>query len=876
MTPPTRRPPPSGRLAPEHLLFLLSGTAGLLLEVLWLRELGLLLGNGTYATALTLAVFFLGLAIGGHLWGLRAPSFRRPLAAYGTLELGIAASALVLLLLFEEPTGPVVLLREATGDGEAGRLLVPALLATGALSVPAVLMGGTFPVMGQHLIRWERRLGHEGARLYGINTLGGVLGVLLAGFVLPRALGYRAAYLTAVGLAAGVGLAALWLAARRGSEGATPPSFSLDREAGTRDEQAGKDGRGPEGEQPAGRSRWLSDPFLPLALLALVSGAATLAAQVLWTRMMARVLHNSVYSFAAILATFLVALGLGGLLASALSRRVERPWSALAWILLLGGVAASLSGVLFYHLTDGLAYFLPTGGWWSYVASLFGLTAATIAVPALLLGTVFPFLLRIAEGSEEAPGPVIGRLVLVNSLGAVVGSLAAGFVVLEWIGVWGGLALLGYGYALLAAAVSLSRTRLPAVPAGALAALALLVLVVRPSDLPAVRTEPGERLLATWEGSLGTVSVTREGTNLKMELDGHYVLGDTRSTGSERMQGHLPLLLHDRPRDVYFLGLGTGITAGAALQHPVDSMVATELVPEVVAAARRFFAPFASGLFEDPRARILVQDGRVQLRNSPRRYDVVVGDLFTPWHAGTGALYSREHFRNVRAHLRPGGLFAQWLPLYQLSREEFLVIARTMTDVFPQVTMWRGNFSPVEPVVALVGRPSRRPFPARDFAGNARRLFWGSDAAPEVEWGALARLFYAGNLGRADSLLAGIPVNTEDRPRIEFLAPVKHYRDAASGTSTRLVGRRLEALYEELLAHAPPEEDPYLSSHGAERENFARTGLAYYRYRILRAEGAAEAALRAWRTTLGQLPSGLARELGSLVEGPTGSQHLGR
>jgi len=273
----------------------------------------------------------------------------------------------------------------------------------------------------------------------------------------------------------------------------------------------------------------------------------------------------------------------------------------------------------------------------------------------------------------------------------VAGSLIAGFLLLPWLGLWGSLratALLYLAGAMIVAAGAGGRSARALMLVPALGAI-LLFTVLDPTGLPRVSLRPGEELLSVRESASGTVAVTQTDGVLELRLNGHYVVGGNGAITNDRRQAELPMLLYPQPRSVLFLGLGTGITAGAALFHPVERVTVAEIVPDVTAAAQEFFAPFANGVFTDPRAHIVAGDARMVLLADPQRYDVIVGDLFVPWHAGTGSLYTREQFQAVRDRLTADGVFAQWLPLYQLSWREFAVIAHTMLEVFPLVTVVR-------------------------------------------------------------------------------------------------------------------------------------------------------------------------------------------
>jgi len=804
-----------------YVLFFFSGLAALVFEVLWLRDLGLLFGNTAYATATTLSVFFLGLAAGGYVWGLGAPSLRDPLRTYAALELAVALSSLLylgLLTVYRVIYEPVI---DAVGHGALFRL-VKLLLAAGMLFPPAFFMGGTFPVLAEHLVRRRKRAGWTGSLLYASNTVGAAIGALLAGFYLPRAMGIGASYRIGIATAAGVALAAYLIAVierRRGTPRATPAV-------------------------EARRQVVVTHPQLGVRLttsVAFLSGFATLGLQVLWTRLLAQVLNNSVYAFAAILVTFLAALAAGAVLAYVIARAGADPPRALAALCGLASLTVLLSPLVFVHLTQGLSYVGGGVAWPAYVRAVFTAAAVLMLVPGILVGSVLPFLFRVTESTDSSVGPFLGRLVAANSIGAIIGSLTAGFVLLDAVGLWTSVAAMSSIYLGVAGYIVLRRrTSAPAIAGTGALGLSVLATALASTvvALPAARLRGTERLEQVWEGSGGTVSVIRDGGNLIMRVNNNYTLGDTRSLGVERMQAHLPLLLHPRPRAVFFLGLGTGITVGAALDHSVQRVVAAELIPDVIAAAREYFAPYTNGAFRDPRVVLLAEDGRSYLAGTREPFDVIVGDLFTPWHAGTGSLYTAEHFRTVRSRLRPGGIFAQWLPLSQLSAADFLTVAHTMASVFPQVTLWRADFSPSGPIVALIARADEAPLEHAALARNVAALTSsGADARPVGEH--MAGLFYAGNLTRGGAVLRGYPINTDDRPLIEFRAP-----RTESDTASRLTGARLARFYDRLLKLVPPERDPLLRALPQREREYVSAGLGFYKYHVFAAAGQRDSAYR--------------------------------
>ena len=806
-----------GLLAILSGLFFLSGATGLIFQVLWMYRLGLVFGNAVHATAATLSAFFLGLAVGGWVWGNAARRFSRLLLVYGLMELGVALTALLWLpgLAFYKAQYSTLV---SFVDGHRFALVLSKFLfSTTLLFLPAALMGGTFPVLAQLVGEGRRRLANRGTLLYALNTLGAALGVFLAGFWFVSQYGVRATYLMAVALAATVGSAAVLLdrffvVTPSRERRAPPPERSVSRV--------------PTAESAPTISYSL------LVALAFGTGLLALAAETLWVRMFAQVLQNSVYSFSAILVVFLIALGMGGLLSHALVRLNLSPVRVLLTLLYVGAFLVGMSPVIFDAATNGLSYVASRADWPDYLASVFKLSILVFFPPTLVIGAVFPFLLKVAPRAQREPGRIVGRLVWFNSIGGAIGPLLAGFVFLDVLGLWNSVKLLAVGYGLLALLTAASAMAVKTWTRGIWAAALLAGLFLLPSP-PVVRLAAGEELLDVWQSRDGAVTVVKSAENVQMRLDNFYVLGDTRSALVEQMQGHIPLLLHPAPTRVLFLGMGTGITAGASLNHRVERVVVVELVSNVIRAAKRFFSSWVNGLFEDPRVEIVADDARSLLLGTTERYDVIVGDLFTPWHAGTGTLYTVEHFKLAKDRLAPGGLFAQWLPLYQLTPEGFETIAATFASVFPVVTLWRADFSGTRATVALIGQQTDARLDQEVLLRNSGNVVGDRN---KVATRHMAGLFYLGNLAALGERLTDAELNTDDRRTVEFSAPILSQR-ANAGQGTYLTGHALEQLLTELATKLPFERDPYLAALPEEEIRYAKVGFYYFRYLQRKAEG---------------------------------------
>jgi spermidine synthase len=851
----TQQLPISKSIVSKHFtivtgLFFLSGAAGLILQVVWMYRLGLVFGNAAYATAATLAAFFLGLAIGGWVWGNASAKLKRPLRLYGLMEIGIAITALLFipgLDFYENYYATLV----SFLDGQSGMLtFLKFMFSITLLLFPTILMGGTFPVLAQYVGKKRRQLEMRGTLLYALNTIGASLGAFLAGFILLSRYGVNSTYAFAIALAAAVGVAAIIL------DTLTAMSSELKQADKTRSTATKM------GNSGASINSALRLNYSLMITLAFTSGLLALSAETAWIKMFAQVLQNSVYSFSAILVVFLIALGCGGFLSHLLVRFNFRPLPTLLVLLSSGAILVALSPVIFNRLTDGLGYVAGDASWAGYLGAVFKMGFLVVFPPTLILGTVFPYLLKASPKTSKESGQFVGLLVLCNSIGSTIGPILIGFFILDAIGLWGSIKIIAVIYGALGLLIAFSIPAAKSLRWMALPVAGIIIAAVM-TNPPLVHLEKGERLLNTWQSTDGVVSVVQSNENIQMRLDNFYVLGDSRSTLVEQMQGHIPLLLHPDPERVLFLGMGTGITAGASLNHNVERVVAVELVSNVITAAESYFTPWLNGLFSDSRVEIVADDARNYLLGTREKFDVIVGDLFTPWHAGTGSLYSLEHFKMAKEQLKPGGIFAQWLPLYQLTPEGFETIAATFNTVFPEVTLWRADFSGSRASIALIGQQKGSQLDQQALERNIAHVVGSKDSSPTEH---MAGLFYLGNLNAIEQQLSETELNTDDRRTIEFEAPILSQR-ANAGDGTYMAGMELEKLLMSLSKNLPPEEDPYLSNLPQSEIRYATVGLLYYRYLNFKAAGQTNKA-DSLKTKINQLAPGF---LNDSTQTPTGS-----
>jgi len=810
---------------PIYLMVFFSGFASLVYQVLWMRQLGLLFGNTSHAAAATLSAFFAGLAVGSWSWGKRSGRAADPLRVFAYLQAGIAATALLyfaVLGLFHLVYPPVY---RAVGSG--GLLLaLKFILALLLVFPPSFCMGGTIPVIGQFLITGRDKFGTTSALLYGVNTLGAGLGAFLTGFYFPLLLGFNMTCALAMVITGAVSAAAFLLSRRY-----SPAPGRAESEHARRSRERERKRLEKEARRIAGTGdRWAINVLC--------------------------------FLFASVLVIVLVCLALGALVASRLARLDFPPMRLMAYLMIAAGIAITVSPFLVMWLTGNLQEMNSRGPFLSYVFALFLKGLASVGVAALVLGTVFPFLMKTEERFAILPGDSLGRLGAVNTVGAILGSVLCGFVSLEVFGMWRTMQLVAAAY-LMAGIVLPSALEKRDLIARATAGVSLLLLftVLSPAGLPITSTDPAlptERVVKVWEASDCTVAVVamkRYGTtDIDIRINSSYSLGSIGGVPRQRLQARIPLLIFPDTRSIFFLGLGTGVTAGESLDRDfgnVERIVACELAPKVVTAAKRYmrdsgYGDLTKGLFSDPRAEVLVEDGRQYLMATDSTFDMINADLFLPYRSGAGSLYSRDHFRSAKERLNPGGVFVQWLPLNQVTENEFMIITRTMLEVFNQVTLWRHNLE-VSDVVALVGHRDASPLPPSTIdssrakiasvAGRSSRDLPRLDLPYDQQ--TILR-FYCGNVTAAKDLFAEYPVNTDDRPLVEYMTPVSLH-ESSGDLPTKFTG-----LVEKIFARCPPDTDPMLANRSAENRRLPVAGAELHRAWVEMAGGDEDACREAW------------------------------
>ena len=736
------------RAATGALLFF-SGAAALVYQLLWIKQLSLVVGVDVYAVTTAVSAFFGGLALGSSVFGRKAESSGSPLRLYAALELGIAGLGVTITLALAHAAAPFAQLESRVG------LLawaVPFLL----VAAPATLMGGTIPVLIRAMSPGSGHVGRTGGRLYAANTAGAIAGALLVPFLLVPALGVTGSALAAAAFNLAAAAGAWALASLAGGPlraGAASPEARASRAGAT----------------------------LALRLYAIAGGIA-LGYEVVWSQAIAQFVSTRVFAFAIVLATYLTGLAVGSAIYARVADRVRDPWGTFGLLVAGAGLLALLAvtglgtWLMTWQSNLEVAVRAATSSELAAMCSRFALAALWfVFAPTLLLGAAFPAALRLAAGPDRI-GDDLGRVLALNTAGGIAGTLITGFLLVPSLGVIHTLAALATAAAALGLVAIVSggpiarRRRTAGV---AIAAATLLAAVMTPEDRIAqllTSTRGGGTLISYAESAGGTVAVVEQTAGAssfrRLYIQGVSNSGDVfASLRYMRLQALLPLLVHrGEPRSALVIGLGTGITAGALLRYPgLERPVCAELLPAVVRAAPLFHGNY--GVATDSRLDLRVRDGRRELLRSSERYDVITLEPPPPSAMGVVNLYSRDFYALAGHRLTADGLLAQWWPLATQNDEDSRAMVRAFLDAFPYASLWTtelhemlllGSPEPIELDAARIGARFDHP----EVAAALGEVGIGSPAALLATWIA--------DRGGLEHYASGVMPVTDDRPGIEY------------------------------------------------------------------------------------------------------------
>ena len=753
------------------LFTVLSGVSGLIYEVAWIRVFSVILGSHLRAVSTIVAIFMGGLALGSWWWGRRIDAAREPLCVYGILEIGLGVWCS--LLAFNLPTlrsvaAAILQNTSPSVGGSAGGLFCAAILLP-----PTILMGGTVPVLVRSL-RSVDSVGRTASLIYGGNVLGAVAGCLLTAFVLiPRA-GITNTIASAAGLNLLIGVTALVYAGEGSTRLMRQRRSALLRNRPRRSPVTKTVGAvnncesgapNPSNQTPM-ETRIGREVVSPLLWgVAFVSGFLTIAVQILWTRQLVNLLTANTIVYATVLAAFLLGLGVAGLLTG---RHVRTTHGRLAIALSCNGIILFASAFVDEPLAATFDFLHRSTTDATTAAACFAVVFAAVVPAATVAGMVFPLTLRLVVEQQTHIGEAVGRILFVNTTGAIAGSLLTGFLLVDWFGVKTTLIVLSGCSSLLGVPLAHGRTRLA--PVSALAC-ALLVAAIGLSPklwfnggFNRCFEIPPENVLMLAESGEATIAVAHNADSLFLTVNGTNVAESSRSDLWDLMlKAHLPMLLHESPEQVAVVGLGAGVSLGSIVSHSTVRRVdCVELCPAVI-DAQGFFDSFNHNAIGDARVELHVGDGRQFLQRSSASYDIINVDPVDPPVCNQ---YTQEFVQVCHNRLKHGGLMVQWIPLFHLRPVRVKSMIRSFLNVFPHTTMWYDGTS-----ILLIGRRGEElridvaRFKQRLAENQVRRNF-SRLGHPTAE--ILLSTYVTDTAGLEALIEPGIPANTDDHPRLEY------------------------------------------------------------------------------------------------------------
>lgn len=768
--------------------FFISGMAGLIYEILWIRMLGLIFGHTVYAITAVLVVFMGGLALGSYMCSRIIDRVQNLLKLYGLFEIGIGFYCLCIPWMMELIKRAYLQLAGSLDLSYASFTMTQFFLVSLVLLFPTTLMGATLPILSRFFVKDLATVGQRVGTLYALNTFGAVLGTYLAGFELLPALGMRLTLFVAATLNIGIGVLILLFDRRLRQHFITENTVPMTQQTVS------------EVPKPFALP-WSFKSWLLVGGFAF-SGAASMIYEVSWTRALSLIIGSSTYAFSTMLLSFLVGIAAG----SAFFARITKKYSISPdWFVGLQ-LIIGLSAAMVYPFFDRLPELFLTAFRISHSYSfiLFIQTVISFAamfLPTFFIGATFPCVVQILSRGLHHVGLDIGRIYAFNTIGAIIGSFASGVILIPMIGIQSSIKLaiainllVGLGLFLIYFQKTVLRMAMSVGMAVFIVVVMLMptwnqkvmssgVAVYGPEYLGSSvsgsyqSSLKNEKILFYKEGISSTVTVHQSKETTYLRVNGKTDASNGSDMHTQLMLGHIPALLHPDPKKALVIGLGSGITVGALLQYPLNQIDVVEIEPAIIEASS-FFKKENRDALADPRVKLNIADGRNFLFMTPKHYDLIVSEPSNPWIGGVSTLFTVEFFDLVRQHLNPNGIMTQWFHGYSMTPEDVQMVVASFRTVFPYATLWMtsqsdyllvGTLGPLAvDLNRLMNSFEKNPL----FRQDMERMKIASPVA------VLSDFFLDDkDLSR---LTDGADLNTDDRLALEFSSPRSLYENTVS------------------------------------------------------------------------------------------------
>ena len=791
------------------ICFFISGISGLIYEVIWTRLLGFVFGNTTFANSTVLTAYMAGLALGSYLSTKYVDKLRNALKSYAYLEIGIGIYCFLIPFIIKILGHIYIPIQRAFELSFYPLSLIRFILCFIVLLVPTTLMGATLPVFSRFYVGQGESFGHGVGRVYSVNTFGAFVGTILSGFFMIAYLGISNSISIAVAGNIFAAIACLLVAYKLYKP--VIEQRKPDRAKKKIKQKPVKDIITNNDKLPRRQQVTLTVLMVALGL----SGFSAMVYEVAWARTLVMIIGSSTYAFSIMLATFLIGIAIGSFIFSIINKRKTANLLWFAIVELLIGLSAILLLPLFQsmpnYFVDLFAHFvrdymflgLRISSYTVLELIRFAVCFLMMILPTILLGSLFPMVTQIVTKDYNELGRKVGTVYSVNTLGNILGSFMAGFILIPTIGIQHSIIIAGL-FNILAGCIVIIANQIPkfayrAVMSSAGAIVGIMIVIAIPSWDEMVMSSgsaayapmyaklkkeerklnlkgANEKLLFYKEGTDSTIAVKeRESGTIVLTVDGKVDASNTGDMYTQLLLGHLPLLLSREPKSALVIGLGSGVTLSAVAQHEVERIDCVEIEPAVVSAAK-FFEKVNRNVLDDPRVNMIVNDGRNFLNFTNRKYDVIISEPSNIWLAGIANLFSKDFYQICRQHLNPNGYICQWSHIYYMSPQDVKTVINTFRSVFPHTTVW---FSTIGDIL-MIGSFNELVIDYLQLAKNYNIQGVNRDMQGLSIREPLAILSsYLLDEGAVAKFTSGAKINSDNRPILEFSVPKSIYQDTS-------------------------------------------------------------------------------------------------
>ena len=691
------------------ILFLLSGLAGLMYQVVWFKHLSYFLGNATYSQVVVLSTFMGGLAIGSWWLGKKADESKNPLKLAAYLEISIALYCLFYIPIFDGIKIIFINLVKSQGWPSDGNLVLSLkfLICSLTLLFPTILMGGTIPILVRYLSNHISDIGKNISILYFVNSLGAVFGSILAGFYLIQRIGLKSTVFIGALMDLLVGLIFLWI-------------VYLSNRKVINDEVVNSN----KNEKKEGLVTPIQ--YKIVLIIALTSGFCAMAYEIIWLRLLIPILSSSTYSFTLILTVFIFGITLGSLLVYFILPKIKNQYNFLG-ICQIGIIASILLTIPFY---ERIPYMIWLGigenmktlvGYYKYLSIQFFYSSIIMVLPTIFMGMCLPILSRLSVNHIKNTGKKVGNVFALNTLGSVTGSVLTGIVLIPLFGIGISIDIVLYINALMVILIVLTNQL------GRLARFSILLIVlagfgivkhisdvdyrtwaysIMMSEVPRKvnRVKPpksfdlfsrqqkeiNDNILFYEEGLNGTFVVAQNDQNqVYLYTNGKADANSKTDFTTQSLLAHIPLILHSNPDSVFVIGFGSGTTIGNVLNYQEVKFAQVAEISEEVIDASVHFEHINRQPLKDSRLSLIKDDGISALKLSPNSYDIIISQPSNPWSAGVGNLFTANFFQECKSKLKSDGILAQWFNLYEMNDKILKLVLRSLRSEFSNLQIWQ-------------------------------------------------------------------------------------------------------------------------------------------------------------------------------------------